>query len=243
VTLLSSYAYAGASHTLFTEILSDYVSDGKVNYKDLRLDKRLPAYIDQLSHTDPATLIDDKERFAFWINAYNAYTLKIICDNYPLKSISELHGGGAFLGRITKTTVWDKKLVTINNKKMTLNDIEHKTIRPEFKDARAHFALVCAAKSCPPLRNEAYEAHTLSEQLNDQGRIFLSQLDENNFDIFGKAANISPIFSWFAGDFGGKNKVLSFLADFLPQEVSEAIKKDSSSWKIRYTYYDWSLNE
>ncbi len=235
--------FSAQSHELFTGILFDYVNEGEVNYQALCLDARLSVYIDRLSQTDPQVLASDQEKLAFWINAYNAYTLKIICDNYPLKSINELHKGGALLGKIIKRTVWDKKFVTINHKKMTLNDIEHKIIRPVFKDARVHFALVCAAKSCAPLRNEAYEAGILDKQLNEQGRIFLSQSHKNNFDLSAKVANISPIFSWFVQDFGGKDEVLSFLADFLPNEISEAIKKDSKAWKIRHTYYDWGLNE
>jgi hypothetical protein len=136
-------------HTLFTEILQDYVHDGKVNYRELCQDNRLETYIAQLAATNPDTISDEKASLAFWINAYNAYTIKVICDNYPINSINELHTGGLYIGTILNKTIWDKDFVIINNQKTTLNHIEHEIIRPLFQDPRAHFALVCASKSCP----------------------------------------------------------------------------------------------
>jgi hypothetical protein len=210
----------------------------------LRGDKRLGEYIGRLARTDPDTIGSQDARLAFWINAYNAYTLKIVSDNYPIKSINDLHSGGRLLGKVLKKTIWDKPLVTINNKKTTLNAIEHEVIRPVFKDPRAHFALVCAAESCPPLRSEAYEGDKLEEQLNDQGKTFLTDASRNSFDTEKKTASVSKIFSWFAEDFGGSDeKVLIYIAEFLPKDVAEQIRADPRAWKVRYKEYDWSLNE
>ncbi|UCD15237.1 MAG: DUF547 domain-containing protein [Candidatus Omnitrophota bacterium] len=232
-------------HNLFTGILRDYVTDdGLVNYKGLYKDERLNVYIEQLTRTDPRKFGSRNDQLAFWINAYNAYTLKIICDNYPLNSINDLHAGGLIIGTVFKTTIWDKKLVAINNEKTTLNTIEHKIIRPEFKDPRIHFALVCAAKGCPPLRNEAYRGAKLDDQLNDQGKIFLADVENNFFDTRTNEAFLSSIFSWYARDFGtDKEARLKFIAQFLPESVANNIRDDPGRWRIRYKKYDWSLNE
>ena len=238
------YCDGGENHSVFTKLLSTHVQEGEVDYKNLCQDNSLDVYIKQLSTTDPESLPTRAEKLAFWLNAYNAYTLKIICDNYPLNSINELHTGGLIFGSVIRQTVWHKKLVTINNELTSLDHIEHKIIRPIFKEPRIHFAIVCAAKGCPPLRNEAYEADRLDKQLTDQAEIFLSQKDKNNFDIKTRNARISPLFSWFKKDFISESGgVLEYLTPFLNEEISASIKNDPKSWKIKYTEYDWSLNE
>ncbi len=230
-------------HGVFSEILSTYVHDGSVNYKDLRNDKRLKDYIHWLAITNPDTLLDGKDKLAFWINAYNAYTLKIICDNSPVESINDLHSGGLVIGTVFKSTVWDKKLVTINGKSITLNTIEHEIVRPTFNDPRAHFALVCASKSCPALRNEAYEGSRLDAQLDDQGKKFFADNFRNEFDVATKKAHISKILSWYSGDFGDSDEgVLKFISRFLPPRLAEQINANPSAWDISYKDYDWSLN-
>ena len=242
--VLPGTAHAKELNRKFTAILSAYVKDGGVDYKSLRKDPRLKEYCDQLAQTDPQTLPSDKARLAFWINAYNAYTLKLICENYPIKSINDLSFGGLYLGTVLKKTIWDKPVALIDHQLMTLNTIEHKIIRPLFKDPRVHFALVCGARSCPPLRSEAYEEDKLDDQLNDQGRRFLNSGDKNTFDPERKVAYVSSIFSWFARDFGRQKKdLLLFLSQFVPEDIARAIKKEPGQWKIRYKAYDWSLNE
>jgi hypothetical protein len=243
VAVSGASAQTTSRHRLFTELLSTYVHDGIVNYKMMRSDNRLVGYIGWLAKTDPDTLPDEKEKLAFWINAYNAYTLKVICDNYPIETINDLHSGGLIIGSVLKTTVWDKKFVIVNGKTMTLNTIEHEIVRPKFKDPRAHFALVCASKSCPPLRAEAYEGSTLDEQLNDQGRHFLTDPFRNEFDPVKKHAEISKIFSWYESDFGSsKEDVLRYVTRFLPDSISRQILTDPREWEVEYKSYDWSLN-
>jgi hypothetical protein len=241
---LVKLSFGQEQHQLLTEPLKDHVKEGVVSYRLLCKDERFPKYIDQIINTNPDELGSDKEKLAFWINAYNAWTLRIICDNYPLKSINELHSGGLAVGMLLKKTVWDKKIITINNQKTSLSDIEHKIMRPVFKDPRIHFAIVCAAKGCPPLRNEAFEAENLDEQLDDQGRVFFAQEKKNSLNFKTKTANISPIFGWFKEDFGKQPEaVLRFIARYLPEEEREIISQDAGRWKIKYTFYDWSLNE
>ncbi len=244
VFLFVNCADAGDRHSLFSDILQQYVSKGKVNYKELKDDSRLDTYIISLSKINPDTITSQKDKLAFWINVYNVYTLQVICKNYPLESINDLHGGGLILGMVFGTTIWDDEFVSINGEETTLNHIEHEIIRPVFKDPRAHFALVCASKSCPPLRPEAYEGYKLDKQLDDQGKIFMSDNFKNSFDIKNKTANLSKIFSWFSEDFGDEDEnILSFVSDYIEKDIAENIKNNPESWDIDYLDYDWGLNE
>lgn len=232
------------SHFLFTEILREYVRDGRVNYAELRSDRRLGEYLQQLAATNPDTIADNRAQLAFWMNAYNAYTIKVICDNYPVKSINDLHTGGLIVGTVLKKTIWDKELAVVNGKRLSLNQIEHEIIRKRFNEPRIHFALVCAAKSCPPLRSEAFIGERLNEQLDDQGRVFFSQIDKNHFDPEKKIAHLSKIMDWYEGDFGKSDEeVLLHVSQFLSEELAASIAADPKKWRIKYTDYDWSLNE
>jgi hypothetical protein len=235
--------HAQAQHDLFTEVLQDHVREGMVSYYALKNDERFERYIKQLANTDPETLQTREEKLAFWINVYNAYTLKIIVDNYPLDSISELHTGGLVFGTITKQTVWHKKLVTVNNQLTSLDHVEHQIIRPVFQEPRIHFAIVCAAISCPPLRSEAYEADKLDAQLDEQARIFLADQRQNSFDKNKRVARISNIFNWFKKDFAKNNAgLLVYLSQFLPEDVGASIRENPRRWKIRWSKYNWDLN-
>jgi hypothetical protein len=232
------------SHALFSALLKDYVNDGLVKYKMLCADKRLEEYITQLSLTNPDTISTQQAKLAFWLNVYNAYTLKIVCDNYPIESINDLHWGGLFLGTILGKTIWDKDLITINGTHLSLNTIEHEIIRPTFKEARIHFALVCASRGCPPLRNNAYEADSLEMQLDDQARLFLNDASKNNFDTTTHHATLSKVFSWYSEDFGDADeKILEYVAKYLPPEIGENIRRTLKDWDIDYGKYDWRLNE
>ena len=240
----SRIVQAEERHGLFTAALSQHVQAGLVDYKNACQDKQLEQYWEQLSATDPGVL-SKEDAMAFWINAYNAFTLKLICQNYPLKSISALHTGGLILGSVIGKTAWDKAFISISGMKYTLGQIEHKILRPVYQDPRIHFAIVCAAKSCPPLRSEAYEGFKLKDQLNDQGRTFLvDRQDLNVFDLGTRTAYISSIFKWFLKDFGRNTKeLLLYLADYLPEDIKKDIKANAALWKIRFNPYDWSLNE
>ena len=242
--LIATTVSAEEQHVLFNSVLNKYVQNGRVNYKGLCKDPDLAKYISYLESSDPEKITDQKVRLAFWINAYNAYTLKIICDHYPVKSINDLHSGGTALGHVFKTTIWDKEIVVINHKATSLNNIEHKIIRPVFKDFRIHFALVCAAKSCPALRPEAYEGSKLDQQLDDQAKLFLSDGSKNRFDVATQKASISKIFDWYQKDFGNDNsKVLVAISKYLPDQIRKSIQSAPDKWEVAYTNYDWDLNE
>jgi len=121
ISVRNNYSQDSASVKIYDNLLHKYIVNGLVDYENLSKDKDLGKYIDALSKFDQGTLTNKDERLAFWINAYNAYTLKAIADKYPISSINDLHSGGRIIAHILKTTVWDKDFVVINNKKMTLN--------------------------------------------------------------------------------------------------------------------------
>jgi len=237
-------ASGGERHALFTDILKAHVVDGHVDYANLCEDERLGQYLAALSATDPDALPDDATKHAFWINAYNAFTLQAICSEYPVSSINELHFGGRIIGHVLKKTVWDQKFIVINGDELSLNDIEHNIVRPRFGDYRSHFALVCAAKSCPPLRSEAFEGFLLDAQLDDQGRVFFADEGKNRFDQAKRIAYLSKILDWYKDDFASNDGALLLaVADFLPDALAADIRRNRGDWKVRHTDYDWSLND
>ncbi len=226
---------ASVNHSLFSQLLKQYVSSGRVNYGQLKNDPRLKKYIHTLENANPYTIKGKKNQLAYWINAYNAFTLKIICDNYPVRSIKDI-------SRLF-SSVWDKKFINIRHRQYSLNDIEHRIIRRRFNEPRIHFALVCAAKSCPPLRSEAYTGSMLNNQLKDQGNKFLRNRRLNRFDIQKKKASLSRIFKWYRKDFPRSDRdFFLYLAKFASPEISNAIKAAPEAWSIYYLHYNWSLN-
>lgn len=231
-------------HTLFSALLHDHVVAGRVDYAALKTDSRLADYLAQYAVVDPAALPDEAARLAYWINAYNAFTLKLVADAYPVKSIHELGIGGRIIGFLIKRTPWDIRFANIAGRKMTLNEIEHEVIRKQFDEPRIHFAIVCAAVSCPPLRSEAYFPERLDAQLEEQTRLFLRDGVNNRFDLANRKARLSPIFSWFKEDFGGTDlAVIEFTASFAPPEVSADLEGRPADWTLAFSDYDWSLND
>lgn len=213
----------GISHAAFDSILQQYVSaKGRVNYKGLKAHKSdLDAYCQTLSENPVQEDWSREEQMVYWINAYNAFTLQLIVTHYPIKSILNLDGG--------KT--WDVKRIKIGGEKYSLNNIENDILRPLFKDARIHFAINCAAKSCPPLLNRAYTAKNLETDLDARTKAFINDPAFNQFSA-GKAS-VSKIFEWYAVDFGNLNK-------FLNRYVKQQLKGNTT---VLFMEYDWGLNE
>ena len=215
---------AGISHASWNTLVAKYVSaSGKVNYKGFLSSKaELQTYLDLLSSNPPSTSWSKNEQLAYWINAYNAFTVKLIIDNYPLKSIMDL-------GK-----PWDKNFINIGGKSYTLNNIEHDIIRKQFDEPRIHFAVNCASISCPILLNEAYTADKLNGQLDKQTRAYINNPQENS--LSASSAEISSLFDWYKGDFTKKGSLIQFLNTYADTQVS-------SSASISYKNYNWSLNE
>lgn len=220
-------------HTSYDALLQEQVTaEGMVNYKALtRSPETLNAYLEQLSKVTPAAYKswDQERQLAFLINLYNAATLKLIVDHYPVKSIKDI--GGWIKGP------WKQEVVPYLGQTITLNHLEHEIIRKEFtKVPEIHFALVCAAMGCPPLRPEAYTGEKLNAQLADQKKIFLANAEKNRRDAKQKRLYISPIFKWYGEDFeAASGSVQAYLSSAWP-EVNQ-------DWDIQYTSYDWSLNK
>ena len=209
-------------------------ADGKVNYKGFMTDTTtLNGYLNLLSANPPdENAWTKQQQMAYWINAYNAFTIKLITKYYPIKSIKEI---GSSIQIPFVNTPWDIKFIRIGKVKMDLNNIEHGQLRKKFDDPRIHMALVCASKSCPILLNEVYNAKTLDDQLTKQTKAFLADTFRNK--LSSTQPQISMIFKWYGMDF---NKEGGSVRDFINQYSSIKIKPGT---KIEYLDYDWRLNE
>lgn len=225
---------APPSHQAWDDLVSQYVdSKGMVDYKGFLKDKaKLDAYLNTLSKNPPDRNSWSKdEQMAYWINAYNAFTVKLIVDNYPTESIKDL---GPALKIPLISDVWHYKFFKIGGEEFSLDEIEHGILRKEFSEPRIHFAVNCASFSCPPLLNEAFMPSTLNEQLEKQAVAFINDGVRNK--ISKNSVEISSIFSWFKGDFTKNGKLIDFLNKYSKVEID-------SKAKISYLDYDWSLNE
>ena len=208
-------------YSTYNKVLKFYVKNGHVDYSGLSTNQQFRSFMKQLRAFDTKQLQGKDEKKAFYINLYNAVTLELIVDNYPIKSIKKLWGP------------WKKELYTLEGKKISLDHIEHKILRP-MGDYRIHFAINCASISCPDLRSEAYTAKALDRQLNEQQKLFLND-SSKGVTISGSKAKPSKIFSWFGKDFGGKAGVLKLIQKHHP--------KGAKVKKIRgYQSYNWNLN-
>lgn len=213
-------------HKPWDELLKKYVSAaGTVNYQSFKNDRaKLEAYLKSLTTNPPAESWKRADQMAYWINAYNAVTVKAVLDHYPLKSIKDIDGG----------KVWEKPAITIGGKSYSLNNIEHDMLRKKFSDPRIHFAVNCASASCPKLINEAFTAEKLEAQLNAVAKGFINDASRNK--ISSNNLQLSAIFDWYKGDFTTKGTLIDFLNQYSATRIS-------SGASISFLPYDWSLNE
>lgn len=224
-------ASPNVDHSIYAELLEKYVKDGKVDYAGFKSEEtKLDEYLNLLQEVDSKSLAQD-EQFAFYANAYNAWTIKLILTKYPdIKSIKEL----GFLN----SGPWKKKVVHLKDEVISLDNIEHDILRPRFKDPRVHFAINCAAKSCPPLRSQPYRADILNLQLDDSTRSFLNNPTSYKFE--GNAFYVSRIFKWFAEDFN--HDVLGFYLKYAETDLRQKLEANRNKINIKYMTYDWGLN-
>jgi hypothetical protein len=238
------------THTLFSGVVSTHVVNGQVDYKGLKADpKALDRYLTALATVSEVQLQSwtEPQKLAFFVNLYNASTLHLILDNYPVKSIKDI--GSLFTGP------WDQPAVRMFGKTVNLNTLEHEMLRKQYHEPRLHMALVCAAKGCPPLRSEAYTAERLNEQLDDQSRTYLASPAGLHLDRAGGVIQLSSIFKWYGADFiqayagrittGPFSDAERYSLGFVSRYVS---KPDQAyifggHYQLRYLDYDWSLNE
>ena len=213
------------NNEIWTNLLKKYVSsDGKVNYKGLKKEsKKVDEYISQLKKNIPLTTWSSNEKKAYWINTYNAFTIKLVLEKYPLKSIKDL----TFNGK----SAWDYKWIEIGENKLSLNDIENNKLRKNFNDPRIHFILNCASFSCPLLLNKAFTSENIDDLLTQQTKIFINDKLKNK--ITSSKIEISEIFSWYKEDF---ENVIMFLNKYSSVKIDEKAT-------ITYLPYNWSLND
>lgn len=221
-------------HAIFDSLLKKHVDNsGFVDYKGFIKDSaQFNSYLALLSKHHPNDKNwSDSERLAYWINAYNAFTIKLILMHYPLKSIKDIKSGIPFV-----SDTWTIKFINIEGKEYNLNDIEHGIIRPKFNDARIHFAVNCASKGCPPLLNEAFTGEKLNAQLDRVAKSFINNEKRNKISSASKAT-VSKIFDWFSKDFKKKDpSVIAFINKYSTIKLNEKAE-------LSYMEYDWSLNE
>jgi hypothetical protein len=228
-------------HSGFTELLARYVDEtGNVDYAGLtaHADSALAPYLRRLARTDPATLSRDA-RLAFWINAYNALTLKLIVDHYPVDNIWGITPGPP---EPKDDSPFRLELAEVADTVRTLDEIEHEIIRRRFDEPRIHFALVCAANSCPPLRREAYTGPRLDAQLDEQARTFLHDNAKNRIPAKGDTIALSRILKWYGQDFGPATDALQrFAAPYFENEVKKNLTE--AAYEVTFLPYDWTLND
>jgi hypothetical protein len=227
----NSRSDTAVDHSIFADLLDKYVHQGNVDYHGFKMEEsELDQYLKVLENVDSKSLSRD-EQFAFYINAYNAWTIKLILSGYPgIKSIKDL-------GNILKTP-WKKKICRIDGDVITLDDIEHHILRPRFKDPRVHFAINCAALSCPPLWSQPFIGNTLDRQLDDATRAFINNSKRNYLD--GETLYASKIFNWFGKDFN--DDVSGFFLKYADDNLKKELEVKNNKIKVKYLPYDWSLN-
>ncbi len=226
-------------HAAFDRLLRRHVTDGLVDYDAFERSKEFPAYLEALASARLEDL-PEPERLAFWINAYNAWTIEQINAHEERESIRNIN---KTLGLLPLKGPWSEKMVHAAGRTLSLDDVEHEIIRKQFDEPRIHFALVCAALGCPPLRSEAYTGERLEEQLEEQARTFLRRSPLNNrVDVAEGTVWASPILTWYKDDFGGTDESLGrFLARYWPEGPERELLL-SGRFRVRKTAYDWTLN-
>jgi hypothetical protein len=238
-------------HARFARVLGQSVRSGRVNYAALKADRReLDAYIAELAAADAAALaaFSRTQALAYWLNAYNALVLRTVIDAYPISGRTVV--GLAFPpGSIWQISgAFRAARHSAAGRRLSLDDIEHRIVRPQFADPRVHVALVCAAHSCPPLRGEPYRAAALSAQLDDQARRFLADRERGLSVQAGGRIEVSSIFKWFGEDFaslarGDQDRgIREFAARYVADPALAATLRAAEA-RHSYLDYDWRLND
>ena len=216
-----------AQTSIYNDLLQKHVTkDGIVDYKSFKADEaKLDTYISYLEKTTPASSWSENKQKAFWINAYNAYTIKLILENYPLKSIMDIKQDGK--------TAWKISFANVGGKTYTLDHIEHEILRKNLFDPRIHVGVNCASGSCPKLGNVAFTEENVLANLEELMKEFINDSSRNK--ITNNKVQISSIFDWFKEDFTKNGSVIDYLNKYSNTEINP-------NAKISYLKYDWSLN-
>lgn len=228
-------------HSAYNALLRKYVDDrGMVDYTAWKASARdsaaLDSYLAALSMADTGQRASRAAVLAYWINAYNALTIKGILREYPTTSIRN------HTAKLVGYNIWDDLLVVVGDSKYSLNDIEHKILR-KMDDPRIHFAIVCASIGCPKLLSEAFIASKLDAQLTANSQAFFADSGKFQADIRRGRIALSPILKWFGEDFGRSTaEQLARIAPYLPTREAQQLAKSGRA-RVSYLDYDWGLND
>ena len=223
-----SFVAIQAQTSIFDSLLQKNVDKtGRVDYQSLKNNETLlDNYLAYIQNNEPTKDWSSNKKKAFWINTYNAYTIKIILNNYPLKSIRDI--------KIDGETAWKIPFVKVGQKRYTLDQIEHEILRKKFNDPRIHVGINCASVSCPRLWNFAFTEDNIASSLDNLMKEFINDTTRNK--ISKKNVALSEIFNWFSKDFIKNGTIISYLNTYAAIKISEKAS-------IKYLTYDWSLNK
>lgn len=228
-------------HTSWNTLLAKYVDgNGGVDYRTWKAtaadQQALDAYIAHLSQASLSQPSSREAQLAYWINAYNAVTVKGILREYPTTSIRN------HTAKLFGYNIWKDLQLIVDGKQFSLEQMEHEILR-KMGEPRIHFAIVCASIGCPRLLNEAYVAARLDEQLSTNTRAFFADQTKFQYDPAKGTIAVSPIMSWFAQDFGAtQGEQLRRVAAYLPDAASRQLA-ESGAARVSYLGYDWGLND
>ncbi len=225
---LAFFLDATAQTSTFNNLLKKHVTaTGEVNYAGFKQDDtQLKSYLTYLASTQPQKSWSAAKTKAFWVNAYNAYTIKLILDNYPLKSIMNIKKKGK--------DAWNIPFAIVGGKTYTLNHIEHEILRKNFDDPKIHVAVNCASKSCPKLANYAFTEDNYETKTTLLMKTFINDTSRNK--ISEDKIQVSKIFEWFKDDFTKKGSLINFINQYTTTKIA-------SDAKVSYLTYNWNLNE
>ena len=228
-------------HSAWDALLRRYVdAKGMVNYGEWKASgadqQALDRYLAHLSEANVSRKSSREAQFAYWINAYNAVTVKGILREYPTTSIRN------HTAKLFGYNIWKNLQLLVEGKVYSLEQIEHEILR-KMDEPRIHFAIVCASVGCPRLLNEAYVAERLEEQLSANAKAFFADPAKFQYDAGRRSMAVSPILKWFAEDFGANQaEQLRQIAPYLPDAASRQVAETGSA-RISYLNYDWGLND
>ena len=236
-----------ASYATYSIVLSNYVDGDRVDYATLKANRApLDTFVAQLANITPEQYdsMDTASQMSMWINAYNGITLRSIIDVYPVASIKDIDG------------VWDKKRWSVAGRQVTLDDIEHKLLRPIFNDPRIHFAVNCASTGCPPLLDRPFLSSNVDALLDTVALNFINDTSRTQVSIDNRILKITSIFDWFGDDFirtygshrefsslePKKIAAINFVMSYYDDERADDVDP-TAGWNVSYLDYDWSLND
>ena len=222
--LISSLSFAQKmNYTAYSEFLSKHISfTGNVDYAKIKENQaQLTTIIQSFEKTSPEKIWEKNEKLAYWINAYNAYTLQLVVNYYPIKSTNEIKD------------IYKINFIEYKGIKISLDYVEHEILK-SLEDPRYHFVINCAANGSPILNNEAIEPATIDRQMNNAARLFLNDGSKNL--ITESTANLSKIFDWYAGEFVTIKPFIEFVNQFSVNKVTEKTE-------IKFNEFNWSLNQ